>query len=117
EEELREWHARLLAHLNVSELPSPLVAEPKLDGASCKLIYEDGRLVVGATRGSGDVGEDVTGNVKTIRSVPLMLRGDRPSRIDLRGEVVIPRKEFDRLNRELAERGEKTFANPRNLAA
>src|SRR6185436_18017118 len=52
EEELREWHARLLAHLNVSELPSPLVAEPKLDGASCKLIYEDGRLVVGATRGS-----------------------------------------------------------------
>jgi DNA ligase (NAD+) len=117
ESELREWYARLLSHLNVAELPSKLVAEPKLDGASCKLIYEDGRLVVGATRGSGDVGEDVTANVKTIRSVPLKLRGDPPKRLDLRGEVVIHREEFDRLNRELVERGEKTFANPRNLAA
>ena len=117
ESELREWHARLLAHLKVAELPSPLVAEPKLDGASCKLVYEEGRLVVGATRGSGDVGEDVTGNVKTIRSLPLRLRGDPPKRLDLRGEVVIQRQEFDRLNRELAERGAKTYANPRNLAA
>jgi DNA ligase (NAD+) len=117
ESELREWHARLLAHLNVAELPSPLVAEPKLDGLSCKLVFEEGRLAVGATRGSGDVGEDVTGNVRTIRSLPLKLLGDAPRRLDVRGEVVMQREDFARLNRDLAERGEKTFANPRNLAA
>jgi len=117
ESELCEWHQRLLDYLGVKELPSPLVAEPKLDGLSCKLVYEEGRLVVGATRGSGDEGEEVTANVRTLRSIPLRLRGEPPRRLDLRGEVVIRRAEFERLNRELALRGERTFANPRNLAA
>ena len=121
EEELREWHARVLSHLGVTELPSPLVAEPKLDGLSCKLVYEQGRLAVAGTRGSGDSGEDVTANVRTIRSLPLELRGATksavPARIDLRGEVVIARAVFDALNDELRAKGEKTYANPRNLAA
>lgn len=116
-EELREWHARLLSHLGVEQLPGELVAEPKLDGLSCKLIFEDGLLTVGATRGSGSEGEEVTANVRTIRSIPLKLRGKFPRRLDVRGEVVLPRKEFDELNRELAARGETTYANPRNFAA
>jgi len=117
ESDLRDWHARVLAHLGVSELPSPLRVEPKLDGLSCKLVYEEGRFAVGATRGNGEVGEDVTANVRTIRSIPLRLREGAPRRLDVRGEVVIHRADFERLNRELLERGEKTFANPRNLAA
>jgi len=117
EADVREWHQRLLDHLGVTELPSPLVGEPKLDGLSCRLVYERGRLVLGATRGSGDAGEDVTANVRTIKSVPLELRGDAPARLDVRGEVVLPRVAFDALNRDLAARGEKTYANPRNLAA
>ncbi len=117
EAEVREWHQRLLDHLLVDSLPSPLVAEPKLDGLSCRLVYENGRLVLGATRGSGEVGEDVTANVRTIRSVPLELRGPAPARLDVRGEVVVPRAAFEELNRGLLARGEKSYANPRNLAA
>jgi DNA ligase (NAD+) len=116
-EELREWHARLLSHLGVEKLPGELVAEPKLDGLSCKLIFEDGLLTVGATRGSGSEGEEVTANVRTIRSIPLRLRGKFPRRLDVRGEVVLPREEFNELNRELASRGATTYANPRNFAA
>jgi DNA ligase (NAD+) len=114
---LREWHARLLSHLGVEALPGDLVAEPKLDGLSCKLVFEGGRLVVGATRGSGSEGEDVTANVRTIRSIPLALRGEAPRRLDVRGEVVIRRDDFERFNAELRDRGEETYANPRNLAA
>ena len=117
EADVREWHQRLLDHLGVAELPSPLVAEPKLDGLSCRLVYERGKLVLAATRGSGDIGEDVTANVRTIRSVPLELAPGAPERLDLRGEVVLPRRDFDQLNRALAANGEKTYANPRNLAA
>jgi len=117
EEELREWHARLLSHLGVETLPGDLVVEPKFDGLSCKLLFEDGRLVVGATRGSGSEGEDVTANVRTIRSIPLALRGDVPRRLDVRGEVVIRRDHFEKFNAELLARGEETYANPRNLAA
>lgn len=117
EAEVREWQQRLLDHLKVSELPSALVAEPKLDGLSCRLVYEQGRLVLGATRGSGEVGEDVTANVRTIRSVPLVLRGQPPARLDVRGEVVVPRAAFEALNRALVAKGEKSYANPRNLAA
>ena len=115
--ELREWHQRLLSHLGVEKLPGDLVAEPKFDGLSCKLIFEDGLITVGATRGSGSEGEDVTANVRTIRSIPLKLRGEFPRRLDVRGEVILPRKEFEALNRELASRGETTYANPRNFAA
>jgi DNA ligase (NAD+) len=117
EADVREWHRRLLDHLGVEALDSPLAAEPKLDGLSCRLVYEHGRLVLAATRGDGDHGEDVTRNVRTIASVPLELQHGAPPRLDLRGEVVLPRREFEALNRDLAARGEKTYANPRNLAA
>ncbi len=117
EADVREWHQRLLDHLGVTALDSPLAAEPKLDGLSCRLVYEHGRLVLAATRGNGDQGEDVPANVRTIASVPLLLADGAPPRLDLRGEVVMPRREFDQLNRTLAAAGEKTYANPRNLAA
>jgi len=89
--------------------------EPKFDGASLNLIYEGGRLVQAITRGDGSVGEDVTHNVKTIRSVPLAIKYD--GRIEIRGEVVIFKEEFDAINREREAAGEALFANPRNAAA
>jgi DNA ligase (NAD+) len=89
--------------------------EPKFDGASLNLVYEHGRLRQAITRGDGVVGEDVTQNVKTIRSVPLAI--DYDARIELRGEVVIFKEEFEQINRERAEAGEALFANPRNAAA
>ena len=90
--------------------------EPKIDGLSVALEYENGRFVRGATRGDGTVGEDVTENLKTIRSIPMGL-DDAPSRLIVRGEVYMPKKTFQKLNEELEENGEKTFANPRNAAA
>ena len=93
-------------------------AEPKLDGLAISLLYKDGRLVRGATRGDGSRGEDVTGNVRTIPSVPLSLRGaDFPSLLEVRGEVYMPRAGFDQLNARGRADNEKTFANPRNAAA
>ncbi len=93
-------------------------AEPKLDGAAISLIYEHGLLVQAATRGDGAVGEDVTHNVRTIRSVPLRLTGaDVPHRIEIRGEVYMPREGFLALNRQAERSGDKLFANPRNAAA
>ena len=94
------------------------VAEPKLDGTAVSLRYEKGVLVLGATRGDGAVGEDVTHNVRTISGVPLRLRGKRPPEVlEVRGEVFIGKREFGELNRGAAERGEKVFVNPRNAAA
>ena len=93
-------------------------AEPKIDGLAISLRYEHGRLVQAATRGDGTRGEDVTANVRAIRSVPLALRGRRlPALLEVRGEVYMTRRSFEQLNRRAAERGEKTFANPRNAAA
>jgi DNA ligase (NAD+) len=92
-------------------------AEPKLDGLAISLRYEAGRLVQAATRGDGTKGEDVTANVRTIRSVPLTLRGDVPQLLEVRGEVFMSRRAFEQLNRRAAEKGEKTFVNPRNAAA
>lgn len=93
-------------------------AEPKLDGVAISLIYENGRLLVAATRGDGAVGEDVTHNVRTIASVPLELRGSRlPERMEVRGEVYMPRQGFLELNRRAQKTGEKAFVNPRNAAA
>ncbi|WP_345990006.1 NAD-dependent DNA ligase LigA [Sulfurimonas sp. HSL1-2] len=89
--------------------------EPKFDGASLNLIYEEGRLVQAITRGDGSIGEEVTQNVKTIRSVPLAI--DYDGRIEIRGEVVIFKEEFDAINREREAQGEALFANPRNAAA
>lgn len=97
------------------------VVEPKIDGLACSLIYEKGRFVRAATRGDGTVGEDVTNNVRTIRSIPLTLQlapGERaPELLDVRGEVYMPRRAFMRLNAERVASGEPEFANPRNAAA
>jgi DNA ligase (NAD+) len=93
------------------------VCEPKFDGLSVEVVYEDGEYVRAATRGDGYEGDDVTENVRTIASVPHRLRGDYPDRLVLRGEVHIPESAFQQLNRERVERGEDPFANPRNAAA
>jgi len=93
-------------------------AEPKLDGAAISLRYERGELVFGATRGDGTSGEDVTHNIRTIRSIPLRLRGKKPPAVfEVRGEVFMPRAGFLEFNQRALERGEKTFVNPRNAAA
>ncbi|RUO73343.1 NAD-dependent DNA ligase LigA [Idiomarina ramblicola] len=91
--------------------------EPKLDGAAVSLLYENGLLVRGATRGDGQSGEDITENVKTIRNVPLKLSGNVPERLEVRGEVVMPLGAFERFNENARQREEKVFANPRNAAA
>ncbi|MGC2517982.1 MAG: NAD-dependent DNA ligase LigA [Burkholderiales bacterium] len=93
-------------------------AEPKFDGLAISLVYEHGRFVRGATRGDGYTGEDVTANLKTVRSIPLRLRGAKPpALLEVRGEVIMYKADFDRMNRRQRERGEKEFANPRNAAA
>ena len=101
--------------------PIEYVAEPKIDGVAVELVYEDGVLTVGSTRGDGVTGEDITRNLRTIRSVPLRLLEEKarplPSRLEVRGEVYLPVEPFRRLNREREERGEQVFANPRNAAA
>ncbi|MGT2492590.1 hypothetical protein ACU4GD_23880 [Cupriavidus basilensis] len=92
-------------------------SELKFDGLAMSLRYEDGRLVQAATRGDGETGEDVTVNVRTIKAIPLRLRGAAPAVLEVRGEVFMYRREFDKLNARQAEAGEKTFVNPRNAAA
>ena len=93
------------------------VCEPKFDGLSVEVVYEDGEYVRAATRGDGTEGDDVTEQIRTIRSVPGRLRGDPPSRLAVRGEAYMPRDAFEAYNEELIERGEEPFANPRNAAA
>jgi DNA ligase (NAD+) len=95
----------------------PYVAELKIDGLSIALTYEDGRLLRGATRGNGSSGDDVTANVRTIRAIPLALRAGPAGRIEVRGEVYLPRASFERINREMEDAGEPLFANARNTAA
>jgi len=115
-----EWHGQLLNFLETEDLESDFTCEPKLDGLAVEIVYENGVLVRGATRGDGRIGEDVTENIRTIRSVPLELKINgrrRPELLEVRGEVVIARDAFRRLNRQRAEEGEEPFANPRNLAA
>jgi DNA ligase (NAD+) len=99
------------------EEPIIWVAEPKLDGLAVSIHYENGALKWAATRGDGEVGEDITANVRTIESVPLQLQGTYPKWVEVRGEVVMPLAGFRAMNERQAERGEKTFANPRNAAA
>lgn len=91
--------------------------EPKLDGLAVSIIYRDGVLVQAATRGDGFTGENITQNVKTIRNVPLKLRGDYPKELEVRGEVFMDSAGFEKLNNEAQKRGEKVFVNPRNAAA
>lgn len=120
ESELRAFDERVKSGLPAGSKVE-YVMEPKIDGLACSLIYENGRLVRAATRGDGVVGENVTANVRTIRSIPLVLKApegeELPELLDVRGEVYMPRHEFMRLNEERAERGESEFANPRNAAA
>lgn len=115
EEDVRDFYERTARSLNE---PFEIVAELKYDGTSISLWYEKGRLVRAVTRGDGTKGDDVTANVKTIRSVPLRLRGnDYPEEVEIRGEVLLPWAEFDRLNKEREEQEEPLFANPRNAAS
>ena len=117
DDELREFDARIQRFLGADD-PIAYACEPKFDGLAVELTYEEGRLARGSTRGDGRVGEDVTTNLRTIRSIPLVLLGDRaPGLVDVRGEVVMPLGDFRRLNREQEERGAAPFANPRNAAA
>lgn len=115
ENEALEWDDRLQKVLGTSDYT--LVIEPKIDGVSLSLIYEDGELVRGVTRGDGETGEDITPNIRTIRSIPLKLREPFPKFLDLRGEVYMDRKEFSRYNADADKKGLETFANPRNAAA
>jgi DNA ligase (NAD+) len=117
EEELRAFDERVRRGAGLGESAVVYVAELKIDGLSIALTYEDGRLVRGATRGDGMRGEDVTANVRTIRAIPLALRGAPAGRIEARGELYLPRASFERINREREDAGEPLFANPRNAAA
>lgn len=117
-DELRDFDRRVRERLSSADSAIEYVCEPKLDGLAVSLHYEMGELVRAATRGDGYTGEDITANIRTIASVPLTLRGaDFPDTVEVRGEVYMPRAGFDKLNKRLAARGEKTFVNPRNAAA
>jgi DNA ligase (NAD+) len=116
-DEARDWDERVRKGLGTDKAV-PYTAEPKFDGTSISLRYEDGVLVQAGTRGDGATGEDVTQNVRTIRTVPLKLQGKGwPKVLEVRGEIVIPKKEFEKLNTEQLKQGGKVFANPRNAAA
>ena len=119
EEELRAWVARMRSHLAREGIEDPdlrFVAEPKIDGLAISLIYRDGVLERGATRGNGEVGEDVTHNLRTIPSIPLRI-DDAPPLLEVRGEVYMSLPDFAALNERRAEAGQSTFMNPRNSAA
>ncbi len=120
EDELRDFHARVAQKLEFEDNAPDLrySAEPKLDGAAVSLLYENGVLVLGATRGDGTTGEDITHNVRTIKSVPLrLIGGGFPRTLEVRGEVFMPRGGFEAYNEKARQAGEKTFVNPRNAAA
>src|SRR5438093_4651129 len=115
EAEVASFYARITRLLPDEKIP--VVIEPKVDGVAVSLIYENGRLRHAATRGDGAVGDDITQNIKTIRSIPERLRGARPSVFEVRGEVYMDRKGFEKLNDERKKQGLPLFANPRNAAA
>jgi len=117
-DEVRAFHQRIIKNLpDVQEDSIEYVVELKFDGLAVALTYEDGKLVQGATRGDGIQGEDITANLKTIRSIPLTIPSKLFKKIEVRGEVYMPKKEFQRLNFIREEDGESPFANPRNAAA
>jgi DNA ligase (NAD+) len=115
EQEVLDFDRRVRERLDVEQVAYSV--EPKIDGLAISVRFEQGRLVLAATRGDGTRGEDVTANVRAIQSVPLVLRGNAPAVLEVRGEVFMTRRSFDQLNRRAAEKGEKTFVNPRNAAA
>ncbi len=116
EEELRAWYRRVTGLTETEGLA--MVCEPKIDGLAVALVYEGGRFAVGSTRGDGRRGENITQNLRTVRSIPLSVSAKRlPPRFEVRGEVFLTRAGFEQMNEERAERGEPLFANPRNSAA
>ena len=118
-EEMAEFEERIRRFLK-STGPIEYAAEPKIDGVAVELVYEEGRFAVGSTRGDGIHGEDITVNLRTIRSIPLTLRSEKrrpPERLEVRGEVFLSREAFQQMNREREEAGQPVFANPRNAAA
>ena len=115
EEELQAWHRRVKGLLDGADFD--LVCELKIDGLAVSLRYENGLFEQGATRGDGYTGEDVTQNLRTIRSIPLQLMGNPPQDLEVRGEVYLPLEDFRRLNEEREQRGEQLYANPRNTGA
>ncbi|EKO36293.1 NAD-dependent DNA ligase domain protein [SAR86 cluster bacterium SAR86E] len=119
EEDLISFNDRVLKNLDISD-HIEYFCEPKMDGAAVSLSYENGILIRGVTRGDGTIGEDITSNIRTIRSIPLTLKKSKHSFADLievRGEIFIKKHEFELLNQQAREKGEKVFANPRNAAA
>ncbi len=114
EGEITDFYNRVIKSLDE---PFEIVCELKYDGTAIGLTYENGGLVRGITRGDGVQGDDVTANVKTIKSIPLKLKGDYPSEFEIRGEIYIPHKGFEAMNRERAEAGEELYSNPRNTAS
>lgn len=117
QEDMRDFDRRVQSRLETSDLVC-YACEPKIDGVAVSLLYENGKLVRGATRGDGATGEDITRNVRTIESIPLTLLGKGyPGRLEVRGEVYFPKPGFEKMNRQAEETGQKVFANPRNAAA
>lgn len=117
--EMSDFERRIKDRINLNEEQNITYAcEPKLDGVAVSLIYENGLLIRGATRGDGSVGEDITANVRTIKSIPLRLQGNSfPELLEVRGEIYMPRAGFNAFNKKARETGEKPFVNPRNAAA
>ena len=115
DDDLQAWYRRVKGLLDGADFD--LVCELKIDGLAVSLRYLDGQIQQGATRGDGYTGEDVTQNLRTIRSIPITLMGDPPQNLEVRGEVYLPVEDFRRLNEERAERGEPLYANPRNTGA
>jgi DNA ligase (NAD+) len=121
-EEIIEWESRVHKGLGAgsdlfTSVEIEYVMELKYDGLAISLTYENGQLVRGVTRGDGETGEDITANVRTIRAIPLQLRGSHPGEFEIRGEVFMPKAEFERLNADRLAKGEEPYANPRNTAA
>lgn len=116
EQDMNDWLKRLENYLG-REIKKEFYCEHKIDGLAIELVYENGIFVQGSTRGDGLVGEDITQNLKTIEAIPLKLEGNYPKHLVVRGEVFLNKKEFKRINKELEKKGEKPYANPRNLAA
>nr|WP_315153690.1 NAD-dependent DNA ligase LigA [uncultured Flavobacterium sp.] len=114
-EDLLDWEARIQRGLGNVDLE--YTCELKYDGASISITYENGKLVQALTRGDGFQGDEVTNNIKTIKSVPLQLKGSYPDKFDIRGEIILPLKGFEKMNQELIEIGETPYSNPRNTAS
>jgi len=114
-DELKAWYERVVKGLD--GFKPVMVAELKIDGLSCALTYSNGQLVLAATRGDGETGEDVTHNAKTIRDIPLRLKGKSSAPLEVRGEIYMNKKDFNALNQQRKDNGEVLFANPRNAAA